>query len=82
VRPPEEVTACWKALACLSDLTTGRRFATKVQMSPEAVSRRLHQVEELRQACLAFARLRTPEKGSAEKGSATVLKVKGDDGGF
>jgi hypothetical protein len=39
----------------LSDLAAGRRLATKVQMSSEAVSRRLRQVEELRRVCLAFA---------------------------
>ena len=56
MRPPEEVTARWKELARLSDLTAGRRLATKVPMSPHAVSRRLRQVEELRRVCLAFAR--------------------------
>ena len=57
MRSPEEVTARWKQLARLSDLTVGRRLATKVPMSPEAVSRRLHQIEELRRACLALQKL-------------------------
>ena len=56
MKPPEEVTRRWKELARLSDLTAGRRLATKVSMSPEAVSRRLRPVEELRRTCLAFAK--------------------------
>ena len=62
MRPPEEVTARWKELARLSDLATGRRLATKVAMSPHAVSRRLRQVEELRRVCVAFAR--RPREGA------------------
>lgn len=56
MRSPEEVTARWKELSRLSDLTAALRLATKVPMSPEAVSRRLRQVEALRRTCLAFAK--------------------------
>ena len=69
MKPPEEVTRRWKELASLSDLTAGRRLATKVSMSPEAVSGRLRQVEELRRTCLAFAR------GGLGSGLNTVILV-------
>jgi hypothetical protein len=45
-----------RALARLSDLRSGRRLATKVDMSPRAVTRRLELMSELRRCCLLWKR--------------------------
>jgi len=51
-----------------SDLAAARRLATKVDMSPEAVTRRLRLQASLRDACLAWGRSR-PARPAASRDS-------------
>jgi hypothetical protein len=53
---PEAVTRRLREMSARSDLSAGRRLATKVDMSPEAVTRRLRTQSRLRDACLAWGR--------------------------
>jgi hypothetical protein len=63
----EAVTRRLQDMSDRSDLIAGRRLATKVDMSPEAVTRRLHTQAMLREACLAWRR-RAPDVTSAPPG--------------
>lgn len=42
---------------------------TRIDLSPEAVTRRLRRVEELRRLCLALARARPAQDGPEPQGS-------------
>jgi hypothetical protein len=53
---PEAVTQRLREASERSDLTAGRRLATKIDMSAEAVTRRLRIQAALRDACLAWGR--------------------------
>lgn len=54
---PRDVGDRLRRTSALSDLTTARRLATKVDMSPDAVTRRLTKQSMLRDSCLRFAAL-------------------------
>lgn len=51
----ERVTERLRRMSELSDLTTTRRLATKVDMSPEGIERRLKLQSDLRDYCLRLA---------------------------
>jgi hypothetical protein len=53
---PEAVTRRLREASERSDLSAGRRLATKIDMSAEAVTRRLRVQAALRAACLAWSR--------------------------
>jgi hypothetical protein len=53
---PKAIGARLARAAALSDLRASRRFDTKVDMSPEAITRRLRLQSQLRQACLGWGR--------------------------
>jgi hypothetical protein len=53
---PGAVTARLREASERSDLARSRRLATKVDMSPAAVTRRLGTQSALRDACLAWGR--------------------------
>jgi hypothetical protein len=55
---PGAVTGRLREMSDRSDLTAARRLATKVDMSPAAVTRRLRVQAALRAACLAWGRAR------------------------
>jgi len=50
------VTARLREASVRADLTASRRLLTRVDMSPDAVTRRLRLQSALRDACLAWAR--------------------------
>jgi hypothetical protein len=54
----EAVTRRLREMRDRSDLSADRRLATKVDMSPAAVTRRLRVQSALRAACLAWGRAR------------------------
>ena len=56
---PADVTARLRQASELSDLSSGGRLLTKVDMSARGVSRRLRRASELRAGCLALGRLRS-----------------------
>ena len=61
---PEAVTRRLQEASERSDLSAGRRLATKIDMSAEAVTRRLRVQAALRDACLAWRRRPSvPESG-------------------
>ena len=55
--PPEAVTARLREMSRLSDLSPDKRLAAKVDMSSEAVSRRLRLQSRLRETCLKWQRV-------------------------
>ena len=54
---PRAVLQRLRRLSELSDLSAGRRLATKVDMAPAPVTRRLRIQAALRAACLAWGEL-------------------------
>jgi hypothetical protein len=56
----EAVTRRLREMSRRSDLSASRRLATRVDMSPAAVTRRLRVQAALRDACLAWGRSRPP----------------------
>jgi hypothetical protein len=52
----EAITARLAQASALSDLRATRRLDGKVDMSPEAITRRLRVQSQLRGACLAWSR--------------------------
>lgn len=52
----EAITARLARASALSDLRAIRRLDCKVDMSPEAITRRLRVQSQLRGACLAWSR--------------------------
>ena len=56
----EAVTRRLREMSRRSDLSAARRLATKVDMSPAAVTRRLRVQAALREACLTWGRRRPP----------------------
>ena len=56
----EAVTRRLREMSGRSDLSAARRLATKVDMSPAAVTRRLRVQAALREACLTWGRSRPP----------------------
>ncbi len=52
------ITSRLARVSAASDLRTSRRLDPKVDMSPEAISRRLRLQSQLRAACLAWGRAR------------------------
>ncbi len=54
---PARVTARLREQSASSDLRSDRRLATKVEMSAEAITRRLQRVSALRDACLRWAKI-------------------------
>lgn len=51
------VTERLRRLAAASDLSSGRRLATKVDLSSDGIVRRLRTQSRLRDACLEWARI-------------------------
>lgn len=57
---PGAITRRLREMSARSDLSAGRRLATKVDMSPAAVTRRLRVQAALRDAGVAWGRARPP----------------------
>jgi hypothetical protein len=62
---PGAVTGRLREMSDRSDLAAARRLATKVDMSPAAVTRRLRVQAALRAACLAWGRARPAAPSAA-----------------
>jgi hypothetical protein len=63
----EAVTRRLREMSERSDLTAARRLATKVDMSPAAVTRRLRVQAALRAACLMWGQALTSEQLGASR---------------
>ena len=57
---PSAVTERLRDASRRSDLATGRRLDAKTDYSPEAVTRRLQRVSDLRRLCESLATVRSP----------------------
>lgn len=54
---PESVSTRLRLASELSDLRTEHRLDAKLDMSPQGITRRLHEVDRLRRACRRLASL-------------------------